>query len=385
MTAPEPGRRDEPGIGQKIDGPLFLVVEVYGRAGLVVDEVADETVVALVGELRDARVAVDGEDLRFGRDQIGFGDQAEMGVSSHEKTIRRGCDTLRSAPTAARTCQALVVTVLLLHPGAMGSSLGAALVTNGHEVRWLEAGRSAATRARAEADGLVGFLELEGALGSADLVLSVCPPEFALDVAESVADTGFQGLYLDANAVSPATARRIAEVAESGGGTAVDGGIIGPPARGGARNLLYLSGPPEAAAAVASRFDGSDVETVTVDAPVGGASATKMAFAAWTKGSAALLLATRSLAEAEGVTGALDHAWATLMPHLPSQLDRTVAGSAPKAWRWGAEMREIAATFGADGLPSGFHEAAADLFDRLADLRDRTDVELDDVLSRLVD
>ena len=276
------------------------------------------------------------------------------------------------------------MTILLLHPGAMGSSLGAALVAGGHSVYWVTDGRSEATRARADADSLTPTPDLESGLRGAEIVLSVCPPAAAPAVAAEVATAGYRGIYVDANAVSPDRGRAVASTVTDAGATAVDAGIIGPPAREGAPTLLYLSGPADAVQAVARPFTGSPVEIIALDAPVGAASATKMAFAAWTKGSTALLLAVRALAEAEGVINGLDHAWDALIPHLHDQLRRGAAGSAPKAWRFEAEMLEIAATFAAANLPSGFHEAAGDIYHRLGDLRDRSDVDLDDVVSRLV-
>ncbi len=265
----------------------------------------------------------------------------------------------------------------------MGSSLGAALVDRGHQVHWVTAGRSEATLQRAHADGLIAAADLTDGLHGADIVLSVCPPEFATDVAAKVTQAGFSGIYLDANAISPDTARRVEELTANAGATMVDGGIIGPPIRDAARNLLYLSGDADGVATASDLFAGTNVETITLDAPVGGASATKMAFAGWTKGSSALLLAVRAMAEAEGVTAGLDHAWQTMLPDLPDQLRRAAIGSAPKAWRFEAEMREIAATFDGVGLPAGFHEAAADVYGRLAGCRDSTDVDPDDVIERL--
>jgi 3-hydroxyisobutyrate dehydrogenase-like beta-hydroxyacid dehydrogenase len=280
-------------------------------------------------------------------------------------------------------CNALAMRVLLLHPGAMGSSLGAVLITNGHEVRWVAADRSDSTHQRAKADGFAAMDDIATGVMGAEVVLSVCPPEFAGDVAHQVADAGFTGLFVDANAVSPDSARGAASTIAGAGATMVDGGIIGPPVRGGARNLLYLSGDANDVATVARLFDGTPVETVVLDAPIGGASATKMAFAGWTKGSSALLLAVRAMATAEGVTEGLDHAWQTMLPHLSEQLRRAAVGSAPKAWRFEAEMREIAATLDSVGLPAGFHEAAADVYARLAEFRDSTDVNPDEVIERL--
>jgi hypothetical protein len=95
-----------------------------------------------------------------------------------------------------------------------------------------------------------------------------------------------------------------------------------------------------------------------------------MAYAAWTKGSAALLMAVRAVASAEDVDDALLAEWKRSIPDLPARSENAVAGSARKAWRWIAEMEEIAATFAAAGLPAGFHDAAADLYERLAGYKD---------------
>ncbi len=276
-----------------------------------------------------------------------------------------------------------VTSVGILHPGAMGSSLGAAAGSTGHAVHWTGPGRSEATRARAEADGLRDAGPLEELVASVDLVVSVCPPDAALDVAGRVAGAGFGGVYLDANAVSPATARAVADVVGTGGATVVDGGIIGPPARTRGLTVLYLSGDRDGVGLVEDVFAGSPLATHGIDGPVGAASATKMAFAAWTKGTSALLLAIRTLAEREGVTGPLSHAWSVLTPDLPDRLADIARGTGPKAWRFAGEMDEIAATFTGADLPSGFHEAAAAVFRRLADLRDRDDVTVEQIIERL--
>jgi 3-hydroxyisobutyrate dehydrogenase-like beta-hydroxyacid dehydrogenase len=271
----------------------------------------------------------------------------------------------------------------ILHPGAMGASIGAALVGAGHEVLWASEGRSAATRARADADGLVDVGSLGDLVARSDTIVSVCPPSEALSVARDVAALGFAGVYLDANAVAPETARAIAAIVGEAGADVLDGGIIGPPARHRGLTVLYLSGDPARSDAVAARFDGGPLETLHVGDEPGAASAVKMAFAAWTKGTSALLLAVRALAETEGVVEGLDHAWSKLTPELADRLPVTAKGTAPKAWRFVGEMREIAATFEAAGLPGGFHAAAAEIYGALADLRDRDDIGVDDVMRRL--
>ena len=254
----------------------------------------------------------------------------------------------------------------LLHPGAMGAALGAQLRETGHDVVWASEGRSPETARRAADAGLRDAGTIEGLAGTSDLVLSVCPPHAARDVAAQVA--GRVALFVDANAVSPATARDVAMAIAGSGGRAIDGGLIGPPPGGGRGSgssvSLLLSGA--GAEDVARLFDGTRVRARVVGTEIGAASATKMAYAGWTKGSAALLLAVRGFARAEGVEEALLAEWAISHPGLDERSARAARGSAGKAWRWVGEMEEIAASLTADGLPGGFHEAAAELYERLA-------------------
>jgi hypothetical protein len=113
-------------------------------------------------------------------------------------------------------------------------------------------------------------------------------------------------------------------------------------------------------------FEGTRVRARVVGTEIGAASAAKMAYAGWTKGSAALLLAVRALARAEGVEDALLTEWARTHPHLAEASERAAGFAAGKSWRWIGEMEEIAASMEAVGLPGGFHAAAAAIYERLA-------------------
>ena len=249
-------------------------------------------------------------------------------------------------------------TIGLLHPGEMGAAVGKCLADAGHQVLWVPEGRSATTRERAAAAGLEGCGWTEMAARSAVLI-SVCPPAAALEVARTVAGTGFGGLYVDANAVSPATAGEVAGIVKPAG--FVDGGIIGTPPVAPGFIRLYLSG--DRAGEVRALFEGSAADARLVAAP-GTASAVKMAYASWTKGSAALLLAARALARAEGVESVLLEEWGISQPGLERRSDAANGSAAAKGWRWVAEMEEIAATMAATGLPEGFHQAAAEIYRR---------------------
>jgi 3-hydroxyisobutyrate dehydrogenase-like beta-hydroxyacid dehydrogenase len=275
------------------------------------------------------------------------------------------------------------VTVGLLHPGEMGSAVAVAVRAGGTRVVWLGEGRGAHTRERAAAAGLEGAPTLAALVGASDVILSVCPPHAARDVAAAVAGHAFAGVYVDANAVAPATAREIGALVERAGATFVDGGIVGPPPTARGMTRLYLAGPE--AARVAGLFQAGLIDAVVLDGPPGAASALKMASAAWTKGSAALLVAVRALAAAEGVDAALVREWALSLPALPAESQRAVQRNARKAWRFVGEMEEIAATFAGAGLPDGFHRAAAEVYRRLEAYKDTpAPPPLDDTLRQLL-
>jgi len=244
----------------------------------------------------------------------------------------------------------------------MGAAVGRCLAGAGHRVLWAPEGRGAATRERAEAAGL-GACGLAEMAARSEVIVSVCPPAAALDVARRVAGSGFGGIYLDANAISPATAGAVAGIVAAGGASYVDGGIIGTPPAAPGFIRLYLSGAR--GGEVRALFDGTEVDTRLVPPP-GTASAVKMAYASWTKGSAALLLAARALARAEGVEPALLAEWGISQPGLEERSARAAGSARAKGWRWVAEMEEIAATMAAADLPAGFHQAAAAVYRRFS-------------------
>jgi 3-hydroxyisobutyrate dehydrogenase-like beta-hydroxyacid dehydrogenase len=252
----------------------------------------------------------------------------------------------------------------LLHPGEMGAAVGQCLTGAGCEVLWASEGRGPQTAARARAAGLTDAGTAAEVADRADVIFSICPPHAALDVAWAV--QGFGGLYIDANAISPATAREVALMVEEGGATYVDGGIIGmppPPSPSPAGSTrLYLSGSE--ADPVRRLFDGTGLDARVIRGGPWSASAVKMAYAAWTKGTAALLLTARALARSEGVEGALVAEWAISQPSLAERSRGAARSAATKGWRWVAEMEEIASSMAAAGLPDGFHQAAAETFRR---------------------
>lgn len=247
----------------------------------------------------------------------------------------------------------------LLHPGEMGSAIAAALRSGGATVLWTSAGRSAATAERAREAGLEDAGDVGELCRRAEVVFSICPPHAAVEVARSVEP--FAGVYVDANAISPATARGIAGLRAR----FVDGGIVGPPPLEAGTTRLYLSGAD--AQPVAELFAGTNVDARVLSNEPGSASALKAAYAGWTKGSAALLLAARALAHAEGVEGALLGEWRLSLPELEERWAAASASARRKGWRWVGEMEEISRAMAERDLPGGFHEAAAEIFRRASE------------------
>jgi len=257
----------------------------------------------------------------------------------------------------------------LIHPGAMGASVGAAARGNQHTVLWASIGRSADTAKRARRAQLEDAGTVADLVNASEIVLSVCPPHVAEDVAREVAQLGFAGVYVEGNAISPDRTREIQRIVEKAGAHYVDGGIVGGPAwTHEARTHLYLSG--RRAEEVAACFSGSPLQARVISDRIGAASALKMGYAAYTKGTTALLTAILGLVEKEGVRADLAQQWGE---NFTSQTVRRVCANTAKAWRFVGEMQEIAATFRGAGLPGGFHEAAAEVFERLEAFKDQTE------------
>jgi 3-hydroxyisobutyrate dehydrogenase-like beta-hydroxyacid dehydrogenase len=267
----------------------------------------------------------------------------------------------------------------LLHPGEMGAAVGRCLTGRGHQVLWAAEGRGPDTATRAKAAGLEDAGTVAALARRAEVIISVCPPHAALDVAWAV--HGFSGLYVDANAISPGTAGEVAQMITESGGRYVDGGIIGSPPERPGTTRLYLSGTD--AGTVAGLFAGTPLEAKVVAGSATAASAVKMAYAGWTKGSAALLLGLRALAREQGVEDTLLAEWELSQPELAGRSAGAARSALAKGWRWVAEMEEIAATMSAAGLPDGFHQAAAEIFRRSPRDGQPAGDELDRVLAAL--
>jgi len=267
----------------------------------------------------------------------------------------------------------------ILHPGEMGSAVAATVRNSGHEVFWVAEGRSHRTRARAESAGLTDAGSLAHLCETCPVILSVCPPEFASDLADQVLACGFRGTYLDANAVSPVHKQAIATRMQAAGVRFVDGGIIGLPPKARAQTWLYLSG--EHADSLVCLFQAGPLEAEVIGTEVGKASALKMCYAAQNKGSIALLTAVMGAADRMGVLQELRREWSR-PGRVGGPTEAHVLRAAPKAWRWSAEMHEIAATLESAGMPPEFHQAAAEIYERLREFKDANPT-IEEVLKKL--
>ena len=256
--------------------------------------------------------------------------------------------------------------VAVIAPGAMGSAVAACLTARGVEVRTSLAGRSDASAARARRAGMIAVDD--AAIVSADIVLSIVPPGEAVGLAERLAPSlraaRAKPVYVDCNAISPATVARVAAVLSPTGCDFVDGGIIGPPPEpGSATTRLYLSGPEARLVAALSEWG---LHTKMLDGPVGFASAMKLSYAGITKGFTALGTMMLLAATRAGTDAPLRAELMQSQPQLWGWLNRQVPRMPDKAYRWVAEMEEIAAFAGADPEAAALFAAAARLYSRIA-------------------
>jgi len=260
------------------------------------------------------------------------------------------------------------ITVAIVAPGEMGSAIGGVLAAAGAEVLTSLAGRSPASAARAQANGMRGASDEE--IAAADIVLSILPPRDAVAMAERLAPAlarSRRPVYADCNAVSPQTVWRVAEIVTATGCRFADGGIIGlPPEPPEPGPKLYVSGP-DAAALTPLRDLGLDLRVL--DAPVGAASALKMSYAGITKGMTAICTAMILGAIRNGAGPDLARELADSQQATLKRVSTTIPNMFPKAYRWVGEMREIAAFLGEEDAAHLMYEGASGLYDHIA--RDR--------------
>jgi 3-hydroxyisobutyrate dehydrogenase-like beta-hydroxyacid dehydrogenase len=230
-------------------------------------------------------------------------------------------------------------------------------------------GRSERTRAlAARAKRLELLPTLEDVVRAADILLSVAPPGEAEAIARTVRTFPTAAIYADLNAVSPQTAVRIAPD--------TDGSISGPPPWRAGTTRVYLSGPR---AAEVAALPWTRVELVVVGKEIGTASAVKMCTASVYKGTVALLAHALLTANEHGV---LEHVLADLGA-LADDAGDSIARATTKSARYVPEMREIAATQAAAGLPRELFDGVAAVYEALAGraLARRAPEEIDGALT----
>jgi 3-hydroxyisobutyrate dehydrogenase-like beta-hydroxyacid dehydrogenase len=250
----------------------------------------------------------------------------------------------------------------------MGSAVALTLQNAGNAVRWSSEGRGSRSLQRAAELGLTDAGTLRQLCAQCSAIVSVCPPEFADQVADCVLACSYRGLFIDANAISPERVEHMDRRVTSAGAAFVDASIIGVPTREPGRVWIYFSGQRAADAAVLFGNAGP-LQAQVIPGPVGRASALKMCYAGYNKGAAALLCATLSAAEQLGVREMLVRQWERSDREMASA-EKKASRVAAKAWRFAAEMREISDTFEAAGVTPEFHRAAEQVYESMGQFKD---------------
>jgi putative dehydrogenase len=258
------------------------------------------------------------------------------------------------------------LTVSIVAPGAMGAGVAQRLTENGVAVLTSLAGRSAASERRARAAGMRAVADAQ--LTEADLLLSIVPPGEALALARRLAPVltaaNKKPVYVECNAVSPQTVRRIAEVVAATEAPFVGAGIIGPPPKPGSTNTKFYACGPDAGHFAKLNDYGLIVRRL--DGEITAAAALKMSYAGITKGFTALGAAMLLASTRAGAAAALKAELAESQPALTGWLARQMPTMYAKAYRWVAELDEIAAFVGADHAEHAMLSAAARLYERIA-------------------
>ena len=257
-------------------------------------------------------------------------------------------------------------TIAVIAAGAMGSAIGARLAEHGARVLTSLDGRGPASRARAEAAGMVHADD--AGLAAADIILSIVPPAdaeaLAGRLAPALAAAPGKPVYIDLNAVSPDTVGRIAGLVAKTGAPFLDGAILGLPPKPGAKGpRVYVAGA-DTGAALPLRDLGLDVRIC--EGGIGAASSLKMGFAGLNKGFTALAAIVVLAAGRAGAGAALMAELAENEPALLAKLAKGLPDMVPKAYRWAPEMEEIADFLGDDPAGRQVFSGFARLFEGLA-------------------
>lgn len=261
-----------------------------------------------------------------------------------------------------------IKTVAIMGAGDMGHAVGKALGDSGFDVITCLAGRGEHTRNLAGIAGMRDTGSLDAMVSEAGIVLSIMPPAaaegFAGEIAAALKRTGTASgatpMFVECNAISPDTSRRIESSITGSGAAYTDAGIIGSaPGKPGSPPRFYASGPD---LGPICELDGKGIKVMPMGEEIGRASAIKMCYAGLTKGTNSLLTAVAIAAESLGITAELGAELASSQPAAYDAMKRAVPRLPLDAGRWIGEMEEIAATFASAGVTDKFHQAARDIF-----------------------
>ena len=274
-------------------------------------------------------------------------------------------------------------TIAIIAAGEMGAGIGRRLHERGANVLTSLKGRSGASGERAERAGMKPVDSDDALVAQADFFLSIAPPGEALALATrltpALARAARKPIYVDLNAVAPETAVAIGDVVRTSGACYVDGGIIGAPPSGSYSPRLYVAGDD---AKSVERLAAYGLTIRTVHGAIGAASALKMSYAGLTKGLTALGTSMILGAIRAGCADELQTELAESQPNMLAWLARQVPNMYPKAYRWVAEMEEIAAFLKDDATASAIYQDIARLYERIADVRSKSGAD-DDELAEL--
>lgn len=252
-------------------------------------------------------------------------------------------------------------------PGDMGQAVAMQLRQKGFTVCTALDKRSERSRAMAAEAGLTDLGSIARLTAECDLIMSVMNPgaglEFAQEAAAAISTQKHKPAFIECNAIAPGTMAKVAEVITKAGAVCFDGGLIGPPPRKGAKVHLYVSGPGSADLA---QLANEGIVVHVMSERIGDASAIKMCYSAFNKGTQGLILSALVAAHRLGVHDMLEETLLRSRGEMYKSVLDSLTTMPPKAYRWVPEMHEIATTFENAGLTRNMFEGEADIFEFVA-------------------
>ena len=270
-----------------------------------------------------------------------------------------------------------------LHPGDMGVFLAHSVQNSGYEALWFSEQRSQSTRQRAEQQAMVEVSSLVELCEQSSVIISICPPHAASDVAHQVLQQPFSGIFVEANAISPELSKKLSAAFAKKGVSYVDAAVFGGTNLTSKNTQIFLSGPK--ADHIASCFSSGPVIPKVISDEIGKASATKMCHSMYSKGIRAMLHTVVSAAEHYDVRDNLEHLWAKDNVNFSENTYKNMQRTSKKAWRFSGEMDEISSTFHSLGLPDGFSQAASEVYRRLAKFKEYDqEPDIEEIINALI-